>query len=202
MTGQRPGGHIYVIAFSNGVVKVGCTRNPAKRLSDHRSQARRFGATVTDEWQSPQHAEWEENEDELIGIAYDLGGEPRAAEYFTGIAFADVVAQARDLPFGAPSAATDEWRRRRRYVKCAFPAVPARMRITPTKSADIESMDAEQLDHARNMLLARTQNAIEGATAAAEHERQVFMAFYTKVRPLLKGDLTVSDVLEQLAKAA
>lgn len=83
-----------------------------------------------------------------------------------------------------------------------FPGLPHRMRIAPTKTAEVPGMTAEELDHAKNMLMARTQNAIDGATAVAEHEREVFMAFYGKVRPLLKGDLTVSDVLEQLAKAA
>lgn len=83
-----------------------------------------------------------------------------------------------------------------------FPELPRRMRVTPTKSADVASMDAAQLDHARNMLLARTQNAIDGATASAEHERAVFMAFYDKIRPLLTGDLTVADALERLAEMA
>jgi hypothetical protein len=83
-----------------------------------------------------------------------------------------------------------------------FPGLPHRLRIAPTKSAEVASMTAEDLDHAKNMLWARTQNQMDGATEAAEHERTVFAAFYDKVRPLLKGDLTVSDVLEQLAKAA
>jgi hypothetical protein len=80
-----------------------------------------------------------------------------------------------------------------------FPELPLRMRIAPTKSAEVASMTAEDLDHARNMLLARTQNAIDGATAAAEHEREVFMAFYGKVRPLLADGLTVGDALTLLA---
>ncbi len=83
-----------------------------------------------------------------------------------------------------------------------FPGLPSHMRVAPTKSAEVPAMTAEELDHAKNMLMARTQNAIDGAVAAAERERAVFMDFYAKVRPLLKGDLTVSDVLEQLTKAA
>ena len=83
-----------------------------------------------------------------------------------------------------------------------FPGLPHSMRIAPTKTAEIPEMTAEELDHAKNMLMARTQNAIDGATAAAEHERKVFMAFYERVRPLLTGDLTVADVLSQIEKAA
>lgn len=83
-----------------------------------------------------------------------------------------------------------------------FPGLPRRMRIAPTKSAEIASMTAEDLDHARNMLLARTQNAIDGATSAAEHERAVFMAFYERVRPLLRDGLTVGDVLKRIEAAA
>ena len=83
-----------------------------------------------------------------------------------------------------------------------FPEMPLRMRVAPTKSTEVAAMTADDLDHAKNMLLARTQNAIDGVTAAAERERAAFMDFYSKVRPLLTGDLTVTDALEQLAKAA
>lgn len=83
-----------------------------------------------------------------------------------------------------------------------FPEIPVRMRIAPTRSADVALMDATQLDHAKNMLWARTQNAMDGARDAAEHERAVFAAFYDKVRPLLADGLTVSDVLDRLAARA
>lgn len=83
-----------------------------------------------------------------------------------------------------------------------FPGMPHRMRVAPTRTAEVTSMDAAQLDHARNMMLARTQNQMDGAREAAEHERAVFAAFYDRVRPLLTGGLTVSDALERLAKAA
>ena len=76
------------------------------------------------------------------------------------------------------------------------------MRVAPTKSAEVALMTAEDLDHAKNMLLARTQNAINGVTAAAGRERAVFMDFYSKVRPLLAEGLTVADALNQLAEMA
>lgn len=81
-----------------------------------------------------------------------------------------------------------------------FPELPHRMRVAPSKYADTVSMDLAQLEHAKNMLMARTQNAIDGATTAAEHEREVFMAFYGEVRPLVASGLTVGDALNILAE--
>lgn len=83
-----------------------------------------------------------------------------------------------------------------------FPELPLRMRITPARTAEVALMDAHQLDMARNMLWARTQNAMDGAREAAEHERVVFAAFYGKVRPLLADGLTVADALDLLAERA
>jgi hypothetical protein len=83
-----------------------------------------------------------------------------------------------------------------------FPEMPYRMKVTPKATADIVTMDAHQLDAAKNILFARTQNAIDGARAAAEHERDVFMDFYRKVRPALHDGMTVADVIGKLAQAA
>ena len=99
-------GFIYVIGFSNGTVKVGRSQDLERRLAAHRSHGRKFGADITDKWVSPQHAEWRQNETKLIAIAHELGGRVTAAEYFTGLAFADIVARAQDLPFTSCPAAT------------------------------------------------------------------------------------------------
>lgn len=80
-----------------------------------------------------------------------------------------------------------------------FPDLPAVMRVAPQKSARVADMTAEDLDHARNMLLARTSNMVAGAEEAAERERSAFFRLYDRVRPLLSGDLTVGDVLGKLA---
>lgn len=79
-----------------------------------------------------------------------------------------------------------------------FPDLPAVMRIAPNKSARIADMTAEELDHAKNMLFARTKNMVEGAEEASKQERAAFMRLYDKVRPLLSGDKTVADVLHGL----
>ena len=105
VTPSENAGCIYVIEFSNGTVKVGRSSTPDTRLATHRSQGRKFGADITDQWVSPRHAEWHANEAKLISIAKELGGTPAAAEYFTGVAFADITERARDLPFTLSAAA-------------------------------------------------------------------------------------------------
>jgi hypothetical protein len=80
-----------------------------------------------------------------------------------------------------------------------FPDLPARMRVTPNKTVEVGAMTAADLDKARNILLAQTQNAIDGATDAAERKRAVFTDFYDQVRPLLKPGRTVRDVMPDLA---
>ena len=94
-------GYVYVMAFSNGTVKVGQTQNAGRRLSSHKSSARCFGLAVTGEWVSPLHAEWHANERALKEIAAGLGGTPVSLEYFSDIDFDVLVARARKLPFPA-----------------------------------------------------------------------------------------------------
>jgi hypothetical protein len=101
-------GHVYVLGFSNGCVKVGRTQNSGQRLKDHKSMAGKFGLTVTDEWLSPPHAEWARNEDALKDIATGLGGTVVGREYYSGIDFAAVVLKALDLPFTASAVPAQE----------------------------------------------------------------------------------------------
>ena len=83
-----------------------------------------------------------------------------------------------------------------------FPDLPVRMRVSPKRTVEVAAMTRADLDHARNILLARTQNAIDGSTRAAEKERAVFTAFYDRVRPLLTDGKKVADVLPRLAPKA
>jgi hypothetical protein len=88
------------------------------------------------------------------------------------------------------------------FQTALFPELPVRMRVTPNESAEVASMDAHQLEMAKRMLFARTENQIAGAKAAAEHEQDVFMDFFRQVRPLLADGLTVRDVLGRIQAAA
>ena len=95
-------GHVYVLAFDNGTVKVGQTQNASQRMGTHKSTARGFGLSVTGEWVSPLHTGWRANEDALKAIAADLGGTVTGQEYFSGVDFAAVVEKAQELTFTAP----------------------------------------------------------------------------------------------------
>jgi predicted GIY-YIG superfamily endonuclease len=101
-------GYIYVLAFANGTVKVGRTRNVDQRLGAHKSDARKYGIAVTDQWMSPCHLEWFENEERLKKIAASLGGTARSKEYFGGVDFAAIVAEAQHLFFTPPPSTPDE----------------------------------------------------------------------------------------------
>jgi hypothetical protein len=81
------------------------------------------------------------------------------------------------------------------FQAALFPLLPASMRTTPKKSAAVASMTGRDLDNAKAMLWNRTQNAKDGA----DRERATFSAFYDRVRPLLKDDRTVGEVLAVLA---
>lgn len=98
------GGYVYVIAFDNGTVKVGCTQKVANRLGAHKRDGRKFGIAIADSWVSPLHVEWEPNEDALKSITARHGGTPAwtGAEYFTGADYALVVDAATQLPFTSP----------------------------------------------------------------------------------------------------
>lgn len=97
-------GHVYVIAFSNGITKVGKTRNPAQRMGAHQADARKFSLTITDEWMSPLHAEWESNELKLKYFAAGLADVPTGREYFSNVSFASVADRAAELTFTLPPA--------------------------------------------------------------------------------------------------
>jgi hypothetical protein len=97
-------GYIYVLAFDNGTVKVGRTQNTVQRMYAHKSDARKFGLTITDEWLSPLHAEWDSNELQLKYFAAGLADVPMGREYFSNISFASVVSRATELAFTPPPA--------------------------------------------------------------------------------------------------
>ena len=93
------GGYVYVMAFDNGIVKVGRTQNIARRLIAHAQAAHNFGIAVTGKWVSPLHNGWIENEDALIRIAHELGARPTTPEFFNGVSFEVLTDKARQLPF-------------------------------------------------------------------------------------------------------
>lgn len=90
--------YIYVIAFSEGTVKVGFTTNPAKRLPYYRHAAACFGFTVVETWVSTPHLKARANERALIAWCAAHAVETRNSEYFVGLGPAQVITFADTLP--------------------------------------------------------------------------------------------------------
>jgi hypothetical protein len=89
-------GHIYVIEFSTGVVKVGRTIGPARRLATHARVAQVHGVAVRRSWTSERHHGCRETERKLIDLCRRRGTQIDV-EYFQGITFEDVRAIAQLL---------------------------------------------------------------------------------------------------------
>jgi len=77
-----------------------------------------------------------------------------------------------------------------------FPGLPGRLYVTPSTGKALMLCNGHDWDMARNVLSAKTTNAIGGA----EQAWQQFQAAYDRVRPLLSGDLTTADVAAQLGE--
>ncbi len=89
-------GHIYVIEFSTGVVKVGKTISPQGRLATHSRAARIHGVDILRSWVSVRHPGCGATERQLIWLCRRRGASIEA-EYFQGIPFEDVRAVAQLL---------------------------------------------------------------------------------------------------------
>lgn len=95
-------GYIYVVEFDTGVVKVGQTLNPAKRLPTHRAEAAAFGVTVTNYWISPHHITHRDNETRLINACVRVSTRTRR-EYFHDVPFRTAVGFASRLTYPSRS---------------------------------------------------------------------------------------------------
>ncbi len=78
--------HLYVVKFSDGVVKVGYTGNLKARLRAHRTDARSRGARATHYWASEEYGRQLAQQGERALIAWCAERWPRAwgSEYFAG----------------------------------------------------------------------------------------------------------------------
>jgi hypothetical protein len=91
-------GHVYVIQFSTGGVKVGQSRNPEGRIAAHREGARAYGTEVVQTWISVKHQNVEANERRLIAFCRQHWSRVRA-EYFPMADFGLVAEFAKTLTF-------------------------------------------------------------------------------------------------------
>ena len=181
-----------------------------------RDEHREFGNAVLDEWNGPR-----------LATAIDAFRSRRAAEIRAALLEAEAAARPQPepaalIPRAVParpqvSALTrlageriealhrelekveppsdEEWELHRTL----FPDFPFRsLRITPERYQRVHKMNGHELDMAKNVLYAKTGNAIKGA----EDERRTFDAFYGQVRPLMHGDDTVADAERRLKARA
>lgn len=75
-------GHIYVLQFASGVVKVGKTTNPKQRLATHVQLAEIHGGDVCQSWVSAPHCGYTTTERELIAFCSRSGRVAAGKEYF------------------------------------------------------------------------------------------------------------------------
>jgi hypothetical protein len=87
---RHDAGHIYVVEFTSGVVKVGKSTAPKARLASHVHHALIHGGGVRRSWASARHHGCTETERELIAYCKKDGVAAFGKEYFTGVSFADV----------------------------------------------------------------------------------------------------------------
>ncbi len=109
--GRAPfGGYIYVIEFSDGISKVGSTRNARQRINHHRTTAGRFGVSLAQTWWSGPLYAFEDAETRLISASTLVATVARPREWFTDVWFAALVGLAEVARDEAVRAADDDVR--------------------------------------------------------------------------------------------
>ena len=86
-------GYIYVIEFSNDIIKIGQAVDLGDRLGDHVSDASAFDLTAERVWCSDERRFYDMAERMLIAETAKIATGRRRKEYFTGVTFEQV----RDL---------------------------------------------------------------------------------------------------------
>lgn len=108
--GKRPSclhAAVYVLKLSTGIVKVGFTAGPVKRLATHRKTAEQHNQTVVGTWVSPWHKVdvARENESRLKQwCAKQPGSISHGPEHFSGLNIVTVIERAKQLDFPQPTA--------------------------------------------------------------------------------------------------
>jgi hypothetical protein len=95
-------GYLYVIRFSTGVVKVGQTAHPRRRLFEHRRDAAAYKVNVVRFWISEAHPNFLANETMLINLCAGVSARAKR-EYFHEVEFDVAVGLASSLATEAVS---------------------------------------------------------------------------------------------------
>lgn len=100
-------GHLYAIEFSSGTVKVGQSRNIARRIASHEAGAARHGVTADCIWISEPIEQLDERERELLAFCARQWQTTAGDEYFRHADITKIIEQANNS-----GVATQEVRRR------------------------------------------------------------------------------------------
>lgn len=95
------GSYVYALKFSTGIVKVGLTSSPSRRISNYLTYLVPFGISIADQWVSEPHGRAEDNEIALLRFCRARASEVTSREYFVGVDFGDLTTFAGTLPFVA-----------------------------------------------------------------------------------------------------
>jgi hypothetical protein len=90
-------GHIYVVLFKDGMIKVGYTTGPKPRFRSICDAACLRFNPATHVWLSKPHTRFKDNETRMLGLLVDLATERIKQEYFRGLDFFDTVATSTQL---------------------------------------------------------------------------------------------------------
>lgn len=99
------GSYVYALKFNVGIVKVGLTNSPSRRIGSYLTYLLPFGISIEDRWVSEPHRRAEDNEAMLLGFCRARATEVTSREYFSGVDFGDLTAFAETLPYVALSSA-------------------------------------------------------------------------------------------------
>jgi len=101
MSASAHEGHIYVVGYDTGTIKVGYTANPTQRIRVLELAARQLGCSVDRTWVSSPHVNAHENEQHLLEFCSSSGSRVtggRTGEFFNDLDFEAVVQHAERLP--------------------------------------------------------------------------------------------------------
>lgn len=91
-------GYLYLLQFSNGVIKAGKTTDVAARQADHEKEAARYDISVVNRWSSSLCDDVAVLERRLVTVLGRIGKNTKAGkEYFSGIPFAVARHQATNI---------------------------------------------------------------------------------------------------------
>ena len=91
-------GYLYLLQFSNGVIKAGKTTDVLARQAEHEKEAARYDISVVNRWSSSLHDDVAILERRLVTVLGRIGQNTKAGkEYFSGVPFSVALHQAANI---------------------------------------------------------------------------------------------------------